>query len=219
MAPAGTVTFKSEDPQIEVTTLLGDEYPTVTGGYGGWQLVERNRDVSLTRWRGREPYRMQVPFLLDGWLEGRSIESDYSAMEGLALPTRKVANGYRPPFVTVSGPVPHTSVKWVVEELSWGEASGDASGLRLRQAGTVTLLEYVNTDLATGRRVGGSYGLASEGVNAQGSVRFTRVKPGEDLRDVAKRTLGKASRWGEIARLNGLRDHRSVKPGQGIRLP
>lgn len=42
---------------------------------------------------------------------------------------------------------------------------------------------------------------------------------GEDLLSIAARELGDASRWPEIAKLNGLRDPRSIRPGQVLRLP
>jgi hypothetical protein len=42
---------------------------------------------------------------------------------------------------------------------------------------------------------------------------------GEDLLTIAARELGDASRWVEIAQLNGIRDPRAISPGQVIRLP
>jgi nucleoid-associated protein YgaU len=36
---------------------------------------------------------------------------------------------------------------------------------------------------------------------------------------IARRELGDAGRWTEIAKLNGMRDPRAVKPGARIRLP
>lgn len=42
---------------------------------------------------------------------------------------------------------------------------------------------------------------------------------GDDLLSIAARELGDANRWVEIAQLNGIRDPRSIVPGQVIRLP
>ena len=42
---------------------------------------------------------------------------------------------------------------------------------------------------------------------------------GDDLLSIAAKELGDAKRWPEIAKLNGIRDPRSVVPGQVIRLP
>jgi nucleoid-associated protein YgaU len=42
---------------------------------------------------------------------------------------------------------------------------------------------------------------------------------GEDLASIAARELGDASRWVEIAELNGLRDPQAITPGQVLRLP
>jgi nucleoid-associated protein YgaU len=45
------------------------------------------------------------------------------------------------------------------------------------------------------------------------------VYDGEDLLSVAARELGDASRWHEIADLNGIRDPRAITRAQVIRLP
>lgn len=42
---------------------------------------------------------------------------------------------------------------------------------------------------------------------------------GDDLLSIAARELGDADRWVEIAQLNGIRDPRSIVPGQVLRMP
>ena len=42
---------------------------------------------------------------------------------------------------------------------------------------------------------------------------------GESLVEIAADELGDASRWREIAELNGLRDPQAISPGQVLRLP
>lgn len=225
MNHVGTVTLSSQDPPVKVKALLGEEFPTVTGGYGGWTLVERAREVSLTRWAGIEPLRMSVSLLLDDWDGSTAVLDDaIRSLEIMASPTRATAHGNRPPFVLLTGPVPHTTVVWVIEDLAWGDTVGDEYGIIRRQAVTVSLLQFVDVDVATGRSKGPKAGST---ISAQGPWTYSgqptktaTVHAGEDLRKVAARTLGKASRWGEIARLNGnIRDPRSVKAGQTVILP
>jgi nucleoid-associated protein YgaU len=45
------------------------------------------------------------------------------------------------------------------------------------------------------------------------------VKDGDSLASIAARVLGDVTFWQKIATLNGIRDPRSVVPGQPILLP
>jgi hypothetical protein len=58
-----------------------------------------------------------------------------------------------------------------------------------------------------------------EAAAASTSSASTSFGQGEDLLTIAARELGDASRWTEIAELNGIRDPRSIAPGQVLRLP
>jgi hypothetical protein len=61
-----------------------------------------------------------------------------------------------------------------------------------------------------------SFAVARATLSASTAVAFGS---GDDLLSIAARELGDADRWVEIAQLNGIRDPRSIAPGQVIRLP
>lgn len=49
--------------------FLGEGVPTPTGGVGGWSMQARPNDVSITDWPGVEPWQIDVPILLDNWMD------------------------------------------------------------------------------------------------------------------------------------------------------
>lgn len=66
---------------------------------------------------------------------------------------------------------------------------------------------------------GGRATNPSPSPSSGGAGKVVTVMPGETLSLLAKRHLGSAERWGEIAKLNGIADPKSIKPGQKLRLP
>lgn len=54
---------------------LGDGDVTPSGGGGGWQIIERPDNVALVDWTGYEPWRIEVPIMLDGWIDPFDIYS------------------------------------------------------------------------------------------------------------------------------------------------
>jgi len=212
--------------------------------------------MTVTTWKGQPARRMSLSILMDNWEEGESIEGDIRRLEALALPRP----GGQPPTVHVQAPggiIPpaYEARKWVIDAISWGDALINVHGNRVRQAATVTLLEYVSDALvkvspAKKRRAkkarktgsgskkgahqkraashGKGRGKGKSKPKAAGFATFaaleaptsaTVVYDGEDLLSVAARELGDASRWHEIADLNGIRDPRAITRAQVIRLP
>src|SRR5262249_51210098 len=142
-------------------------------------------------------------------------------------------------FAAPGGAVPHQERVWVVDTLTWGDAVMNGAGDRVRQQVTLGLLEYiadvrVGEDSTAGRirrqaaRTKTKAGAAQKRVIAghgRPKVGQTRAAAaaafgsGDDLLSIAARELGDADRWVEIAQLNGIRDPRSIAPGQVLRLP
>lgn len=237
--PLGFVRISSTDPPVTVHARLADERPNPSSGYGGWEEVERPRRKPITTWKSQPGLQLELPLLLDGWADDRSVEHEISQVEKLGLPT--AADG-EPPQLKIAaagGMVPHQTVTWVVADLSWGDALANEQGNRVRQQFTLTLLQYVE-DIYLAQRSAANRvrkkkaaakrkrGAAKKRVVAKRSAR--KHKPGnvgtpaefgqgEDLLSLAARELGDAERWVEIAELNGLRDPRAILPGQILRLP
>jgi hypothetical protein len=48
-----------------------------------------------------------------------------------------------PPSLRIYGAVPHTDIRWVIQNLEWGDSIRDiVTGRRMRQQVTVSLVEY-----------------------------------------------------------------------------
>lgn len=243
--PSAFATITCDDPPTELVVLLGAARPDVSSGYGGWNEVERPRKSTVTTWAGSPARRMSLTLLFDNWTAGESIELDIRRLERLALPR----SGGQPPTVKVSAPggiIPpfYEGKDWVIDALSWGDALANVHGNRVRQAVTVTLLEYIGDDLVKAvkspakdrrdkahKKSGKNHkkGAKKKRASSKGKHKPKKkaaafaatavVYDGEDLLSVAARELGDASRWHEIADLNGIRDPRAITRARVIRLP
>lgn len=219
----GWVLIASTRPRVSVLTRLDADTPQITGGYGGWSIVDRPRRVGATVWEGREPRQMELKILLDGFKEGNGIAGQMATLEKLALPQVDK----EPPKVFIDGPgIQHTSLVWVIQGIEWGDAVFDQADrdLRTRQHAVLSLLAYSAPDrLATGGAAAAARRLASQGTapGTSGTVPYV-VKQSDisgGLAGIAARKLGAAKRWVDIAKLNNIRDPKNIKVGQRLRMP
>jgi len=238
----GWVRIYTRDPPLLVRARLGEDRPTVESGYGGWAEVERPRRKPLTTFKAPPALRMTLPILLDNFVDGRSIEADLTRLERMARP---LASDGEPPRVWIAakgGAIPYQGLAWVIDAIEWGDALMNGSGNRVRQAATLSLLEYVEDVYLTEKSAAQrrrSKSAATKSKKGAPSKRITAGRKkakapgpglraadpaddfgaGEDLASIAARVLGDADRWPEIAELNGIRDPASIRPGQVLRLP
>ncbi len=132
--------------------LYGDD--EVSGGVGGWEVIERPRRKASVEWVGvRAPWTISLPLLTDGLdvLPGdnRSVEPKIDALISLA----QIAPGRdQPPVLTLSGPirVRRPNMRWVIESFQWGPQVRRSDAARVQQEVTVTLLEYVEAEILLG---------------------------------------------------------------------
>jgi len=244
----GKVQIASSDPPCSIVCWLGQDRPDVVSGYGGWDEVTRPNRPPITTWKAPSALHLSLPILIDYFADGDAVscEQDISTLIKMAGPN--AADGATPRVrLTVTGAaVPYNNRTWIIGELSWGDAEMNGRGNRTRQACTVTLYEYVEDvyltekSAAKRRRQKAKVPKKKQGASAKRvqakrkrtgvarpqphslstlAVNTDTVGDGEDLLTIAARELGDADRWVEIAQLNGLRDPRSIKPGQVIRLP
>jgi len=182
----------------------------------------------------------------DSRTAGKSVETDIAHVEKMATPTS--ANGESPHvFVVALGlAVPYQARTWVINDLAWGDAEMNDDGNRTRQQFTLGLVEYIEDVQLVAQSAAMRRRLAAAAVQTQRGAEAKRIaakkgRPsatappgvvarmalttvgtfggGEDLLTIAARELGDASRWVEIAQLNGLRDPRAITEGQVLRLP
>jgi len=186
----------------------------VIDGYAGWEVIDRPKRRALTYWKGSNPVRLQVPILIDNFIEGTTIEPKCRMLEKMAGLTH---DGDQPPTIQIhsNGVVPHdyeeaNQNKWVIETLDWGDAIRNHAGNRVRQAATITFLLY--TDATSLKRLGQRLG--------GGGIKLYVVKTSDkSLRTIAKKQLGDSKKWREIASLNGIRDPKAIFAGQRLRIP
>lgn len=212
-----------------------------TGGTARWELVDRPRRKGVPEYVGTDPWRLTLPCLLDGIdaspprdrFRGRNLRRPLPARDWTVEPmvdrltrlAQLVPGKPRPAVVTVTGPVPLTGLRWVVESLEWGEhlRTSHRHPGRTRQLVEVTLLEHTTPDVFLGpaqaaqERKAATPGAAAPAPG--GAVRTYTVRAGDTLSRIAARELGSASRWPELAKLNALRDPNLVRVGQVLRLP
>jgi hypothetical protein len=244
--PVGWVRVSSTDPPLTITARLSDSRPDVQSGYGGWNEVTRPWRPPITSYQAPPPLHLVLPILLDGYAQGVSVERDIAQLQKMSTATASDGATPRVHIYATGSAVPYSDRTWVVGDLTWGDAEMDVRGNRTRQQLTLTLFEYVEdvymTEKSAAKRRRNARkvpktksGASAKRVTAKHAKR-TAAAPhtlaltasststaqpgdGEDLLSIAARELGDADRWVEIAQLNGLRDPRSITPGQAIRLP
>lgn len=153
--PVNTVTLTPVAPATSLDPLrfhlVGDD--ELTGGVGGWEVVDRTRRRSSAEWLGVQPYRLALPLLTTG-LDvtpgvNVSVEPKITALLFLA---QKVMGGLQPAQLEVTGPVrvPRPGIRWVIEDIEWGVQVRMSDGQRCQQEMLVRLLEYVPADVLLG---------------------------------------------------------------------
>jgi hypothetical protein len=179
---------------------------------------------------------MDVPILIDNFAAGHSIEPQITQLERMAGRMRPGQPDHEPPLVNFEsmGVVPHDNhrepqTEWVISNLEWGDADRNIDGNRIRQAVTVTFLEYIEDDDLAGltsaqrRKLKNTKKSVKKGKGAKGAKEKRYVVKGsaETMETIAARELGKSSRWHEIKQLNPkYRDPNKVIPaGSIINLP
>lgn len=204
-----------EGPFSHVRLDIGEGTVEDSGPVVGWELVDRLQRPSVTIYRGSETRSYAIPVIFDGFMEDRSVEPDIRALERL---THVVTAIGRPPRLKVSGHVRGLGVKWVITEVEHGDALTRRDGTRMRQFTVVTIRHYMEPELVI-RSVGGRKKKRDRQAGKKGKGKVYVVKPGDTLSSIARRQLGSASRFKEIAELNDIRDPDRIRVGQRLRLP
>lgn len=233
----GYVTFVSFSDNhaadgLEFTALLGDGSPTPKGGYAGWETIDRSRRVGLTEWKGVDPLSLEIPLLFDNFADGSSIELAIRQLEKMAGLSSDINE---PPLVIFDsgGVIPHDSsnashLDWIVSDIQWGDADRNRYGNRIRQAVTLTVMEYIDDDhlsrTSAARRRRHRRRRNQHHNQARGRAhkkRYVVKGANETLETIAAHILHSAHRWREIRKLNPkFRDPKKKIPiGTILRIP
>lgn len=213
--PAGVIGLQSDDPPLEWVALQGEDPVRVSQGYGGWEPVDRPRQVSVTQWTKSQPFLLTAAFMLDGFAARDPVERECRILERMG--TRDTGDP-SPPILRFFGPVHAAYLKldWVIQDIDWTDPTivSSRTGDRLRQAGTVTLLQHVDGELLGAKSAAEKQREKSKSKRGHN----TRAKHGDTLEKIAARTHSKVA---ELRKLNPkIRDPgRAISPGTVIRVP
>jgi hypothetical protein len=191
------------NPNVDLKVNMGDGPATPTAGFAGHETVSRIRKTGMTAYVGTAPFAQDVPVLLDGYRENRSVERTLETLESLGGAAQFKA----------FGPIHHAGDLFIFgDEPEFGEAIRAEDGTLLRQALTLKLEEFVSADQAGKRRT------AKLGVAPAIALSYTTVQ-GDTLLIVSNKVYRTWTRWAEIGRKNHISDpHKKLKAGVTLTL-
>jgi hypothetical protein len=218
IGPEHQVTFRT-DTGIRVQCLLDTQMANLTGGFGGWEVVQRPKRVSITRWNGKDPFTMDLPVRFDGTLAPqKGQEIAISMLLRMSQPSGPLK---QPPIITLDGPVPRTDLKWVIQNLEFDNQNvmwENYRGIyvRIRQSVVVQLLQFVDDQvISTPPAPATLAGGASAGSKVI-------VSTGKTAKQEAQAAYGSAQFWKDILDANPflLPDPRApITAGQSLVIP
>jgi hypothetical protein len=203
-------------PNGALTLPLGKKKPTFSGGIAQWNEVRRPRRRAMTEFDGETLLKYSFDVKLDAFPEG-NVEPLIGQIMGWAaimdLP-------YQPTLLTVRGPIVYPQVTYFLSKCDQLDESMEfnSAGRICRQFLDLEITEYRAPDLVI--QTPPPAQAAQERANVAASAERTHtVAKGETLWGIATAMLGKGQRWGEIATLNNIRDPRTLKVGQVLKVP
>lgn len=217
--------FVAKNPAIDIT-IPGGDGPAIPGGFGGWVTVALQDDIEGVDWEGQPPLTEDVPLLLNGLEENRSVQREWNTVKKLG----RDPNGdeHRPPVFRVWGPVDAPEGKaWVlpangIEIINNEETVKRNDGDYLRVEFVLHLLEYTAPEVIKARRRKRKRKPKAHGPNSGTTApgKTYKAHKGDTLEDIAAAIYDDPSRWKEIAAKNNLTDpHKPLPAGRVLRLP
>lgn len=195
--------LRAAKAEVDVTVDMGDGPATPTGGFAGWEEVARVGRRAMTAFNGLPAFAQDVPILIDGYREGRSVERQLQAV--LALGGAVV--------FTAVGPIHRSGGRFVFgDEPEFTEqvrAEGTTALIRVRMV--LKLTEYVPAAVVGEKKK--PHVALGEAIPLEYTVR-----QGDTLVNIAGRLYpGEAARWKQIGEKNGISDpHKKLKPGMEL---
>lgn len=197
----------SADGSLDLKLNMGDGPATPTAGFAGYETVQRIRKKSMTAFVGVEPFAQDVPVMLDGYGENRSIERQLEKLLEFGGGTR--FNAYGPIHRPSNG---NGDLYIFGDEPEFGETIRASDGTLLRQRLTLKLQEFVPARIS-GRKRG------KTGVGQAVPLTFTVFGDINTLAKIANHEYHDWTRWKEIGKKNGLSDpHRVLPAGRVLKL-
>lgn len=214
-----------------ITFRFYQQPPSITGGGGGWQAVQRLQDAAITAWRGpSDAYTMELELIMDVFSsippDGHrgswepDVEADCRTLEKFC--GTFVHPVTQPPLLVLdaNGALQndyyhHPSAVWVIpDQPTYGEVYRNSKGRRTRQVVTVKFMHYLPYDELTR-----SKNLSSQ--NDHAHMFKTGGKIDTFRAAAAHYPPMRNAKWGlRLARLNDKKDPTAkLLPGRWYKLP
>ena len=204
--PHEKLRLECRNPPVDIEVSLGDGPATPTAGYAGWEDVPRVNRRAMTSFQGLPTFQQDVPIMLDGYREGRSVER----------PLEEVLDLGGNSIFTATGPIFESGSRFVFgDEPEFGEMIRNTVGALLRVRLVLKLKRYAPAD-EVGRRVRPKRGL-------EDAVPLSYTTPGgESLWEITAKFYGvfeASANWKRIGKLNGITvPYRVLPEGRTIKL-
>ena len=196
---------------------LGDGPIIPVAGFGGWEEINIPGQVNVTEYAGVETLKLDIPILLDGFVENQSQEAKLRSLLRLS---RQFEDGDEPPVVQIFGaamPIANGG-HFIILGFDF-----DADITILNQGGTLVrtacimhVSEFSDADTV---RIKKRKKKGNKGGGTQVPPSHYTIKAGDTLFSIAMKFYGDRSAWERIANANGLRDPRNPPAGKKIKLP
>ena len=205
--------------------LLGDStYDQAGGGgSGGWQIVDRPRNVAAMQWYDRSPWQLVGKAVIDSYT---IYGNNHISVDPLCLLMEswmdKIPGTLLPPILSITGPVPGIQRKWVLYKASFGAAIRNShAGFRVYQEVDLTFYEYhAPITTITGLPSPASTAQANlAAATAAESYNLYTVVAGDTLVTIAANQMGNWTFWTQLAALNNVRDPNHLSAGLIIKIP
>ena len=207
--------------------LQGDSTyePAGSSASGGWQIVDRPRQVASLQWYDRSPWQLVGDAVIDSETiygagqTGNSVEAYCTLLESWS---DKIPGTQLPPILSIAGPVPGIQRQWILYKASFGKAIRDPqAGFRVQQNVNLTFYEY-NAPITTIGGLPTPAQAAQAALNAaQSSQSYTlyTASQGDTLVSIAAAQLGNWQDWLLLSALNNINDPSGIYAGQLIKIP
>jgi hypothetical protein len=205
----GYVRLICDDPHADVRCLMGADPPKITGGIGGWEIVARPRQVSMTTWAGVEPFGVDLALMLDGHAARRSVEEQLAQL----IAVGRGDGESEPGLLRVQG-IALPADRWVIDGMDFGDTLlSSHTGERVRQALTLNLREYVPPAYLQLRR--------SATLGSKGKTKTITTRKGDTPAKVAARVRCSYRDLRELNLTSGLcaKANQTLKVGTKLRVP
>ncbi|NAZ73849.1 LysM peptidoglycan-binding domain-containing protein [Kineococcus sp. T13] len=200
-----------------ISVDLGERAPYISAGGAVWDSIDRPRTYAYTHFSGVELFEQTIDVAIDQYPDG-DIEPIIKLIEDRRIPTPKI-----PDVLRLAGPnVKRTDLAWILVGIEYQDDDEYRDdGRRCRQSMTLTFRQHNAPQVVVHNSSPAAAAAppAAASTGSSGGERTYTVKAGDTLSGIAQKMYGSSARWQDIANASGVRDPRSLKVGQVLKVP